>query len=106
MQFEKLHPPAEGNPLRYEDGRCVAPSDPILPFIEGDGVGPEIVAVARRVLDAAVERAYGRERRLVWFELYAGGKAWERYGEWLPQDTLDAISHFGIALKGPLTTPV
>jgi len=106
MQFEKLHPPAEGNPLRYEDGRCVAPSDPILPFIEGDGVGPEIVAVARRVLDAAVARAYAGERRLVWFELYAGGKAWERYGEWLPNDTLDAIAHFGIALKGPLTTPV
>jgi len=106
MQFEKLHPPAEGNPLRYEDGRCVAPADPILPFIEGDGVGPEIVAVARRVLDAAVARAYAGERRLVWFELYAGGKAWERYGEWLPNDTLDAIAHFGIALKGPLTTPV
>jgi len=106
MQFEKLHPPAEGNPLRYEGGRCVAPGDPILPFIEGDGVGPEIVAVARRVLDAAVARAYAGERRLVWFELYAGGKAWERYGEWLPNDTLDAIAHFGIALKGPLTTPV
>jgi isocitrate dehydrogenase len=106
MQFEKLHPPAEGNPLRYEDGRCVAPADPILPFIEGDGVGPEIVAVARRVLDAAVAQTYAGERRLVWFELYAGGKAWERYGEWLPNDTLDAIAHFGIALKGPLTTPV
>jgi isocitrate dehydrogenase len=106
MQFEKLHPPAEGNPLRYEEGRCVAPADPILPFIEGDGVGPEIVAVARRVLDAAVARAYDGQRRLVWFELYAGGKAWERYGEWLPNDTLDAIAHFGIALKGPLTTPV
>ena len=106
MQFEKLHPPAEGNPLRYEDGRAIAPADPILPYIEGDGVGPEIVAVARRVLDAAVAKAYGGERRLVWFEVFAGGKAWERYGEWLPNDTLDAISHYGIALKGPLTTPV
>ncbi|HEV8198620.1 MAG TPA: isocitrate dehydrogenase (NADP(+)) [Candidatus Polarisedimenticolia bacterium] len=106
MQFEKLHPPIEGNPLRYEEGRCLAPPDPIIPFIEGDGVGPEIVAAARRVLDAAVARAYEGERRLVWFEVFAGGKAWERYGEWLPQDTLDAVAHYGIAFKGPLTTPV
>ena len=106
MQFEKLHPPPEGNPLRYEEGRAIAPADPILPVIEGDGVGPEIVAVARKVLDAAVARAYAGERRLVWFEVFAGGKAWERYGEWLPNDTLDAIAHYGIALKGPLTTPV
>ncbi|HET8946082.1 MAG TPA: isocitrate dehydrogenase (NADP(+)) [Candidatus Polarisedimenticolia bacterium] len=106
MQFEKLHPPVEGNPLRYEEGRCLAPADPIVPFIEGDGVGPEIVAAARRVLDAAVAAAYEGERRLVWFEVFAGGKAWERYGEWLPQDTLDAMAHYGIAFKGPLTTPV
>ena len=106
MQFEKLHPPPEGNPLRYEAGRCLCPPDPIVPFIEGDGVGPEIVAAARRVLDAAVLQAYEGERRLVWFELFAGGKAWERYGEWLPQDTLDAIAHYGVAFKGPLTTPV
>src|SRR5262245_39782626 len=106
MQFEKLHEPAQGNPLRYEEGRAIAPADPILPYIEGDGVGPEIVAVARKVLDAAVAHAYGGERRLVWFEVFAGAKAWERYGEWLPNDTLDAIAHFGIALKGPLTTPV
>jgi len=106
MQFEKLHPPVAGNPLRYEEGRCLTPPDPIIPFIEGDGVGPEIVAAARRVLDSAVARAYEGERRLVWFEVYAGGKAWERYGEWLPQDTLDALAHYGIAFKGPLTTPV
>jgi len=106
MQFEKLHPPVEGNPLRYEEGRCLTPPDPIIPFIEGDGVGPEIVAAARRVLDSAVARAYEGERRLVWFEVFAGGKAWERYGEWLPQDTLDAMAHYGIAFKGPLTTPV
>ncbi len=106
MQFEKLHPPVAGNPLRYEEGRCLTPPDPIIPFIEGDGVGPEIVAAARRVLDSAVARAYEGERRLVWFEVFAGGKAWERYGEWLPQDTLDAMAHYGIAFKGPLTTPV
>jgi isocitrate dehydrogenase len=106
MQFEKLHPPIDGNPLRYEEGRCLTPPDPIVPYVEGDGVGPEIVAAARRVLDVAVHRAYGGERRLVWFEVFAGGKAWERYGEWLPQDTLDALAHYGIAFKGPLTTPV
>jgi isocitrate dehydrogenase len=106
MQFEKLHPPPDGNPLRYEEGRCLAPANPIVPFMDGDGVGPEIVAASRRVLDAAVARAYRGERRLVWFEVFAGGKAWERYGEWLPQDTLDAIAHYGVAFKGPLTTPV
>jgi isocitrate dehydrogenase len=106
MEFERLIAPTEGGRVRYEEGRCLAPSDPIVPFIEGDGVGPEIFAVTRKVLDAAVARAYGGARRIVWFEVFAGGKAWEKYGEWLPQDTLDAIDHFGTALKGPLTTPV
>jgi isocitrate dehydrogenase len=106
MEFERLIAPTEGGRVRYEEGRCLAPPDPIVPFIEGDGVGPEIFGVTRKVLDAAVARAYGGARRIVWFEVFAGGKAWEKYGEWLPQDTLDAIDHFGTALKGPLTTPV
>src|SRR5262245_26507273 len=106
MEFERLIAPSEGTRVRYEEGRCLAPPDPIVPFIEGDGVGPEIFGVTRAVLDAAVARAYGGARRLAWFEVFAGGKAWDKYGEWLPQDTLDAIDHFGVALKGPLTTPV
>jgi isocitrate dehydrogenase len=106
LKFEKLNIPREGRPLHFEDGHLRVPPDPIIPFIEGDGIGPDLWAAARPVLDTAVARAYGDARRLHWFEIYAGGKAWDKYGEWLPQDTLEAIRAWTIALKGPLTTPV
>ena len=106
MKFEKLNVPLEGKRIEVEDGQLRVPSHPILPFIEGDGIGPDIWAAARRVLDAAVRKAYGDKRRVHWFEVYAGEKARDRYGEWLPQDTLEAIRHYTVAIKGPLTTPI
>ena len=82
------------------------PNDPIVPFIEGDGIGPDIWAAAQRVFDAAVEQAYGGERKIHWTEVLAGQKAFDETGEWLPQATLDAIKEYLLAIKGPLTTPV
>ena len=106
MKFEKLNVPLEGKRIEVEDGQLRVPPHPILPFIEGDGIGPDIWAAARRVLDAAVKKAYGGKRRIHWFEVYAGGKARDKYGEWLPQDTLEAIRYYTVAIKGPLTTPI
>ena len=106
MKFEKLNVPLEGKRIEVEDGQLRVPAHPILPFIEGDGIGPDIWAAARRVLDAAVKKAYGGKRLIHWFEVYAGGKARDKYGEWLPQDTLEAIRHYTVAIKGPLTTPI
>jgi len=106
LKFEKLNVPLEGKRIEAEDGKLRVPSHPILPFIEGDGIGPDIWAAARRVLDAAVKKAYGGKRLIHWFEVYAGGKARDKYGEWLPQDTLEAIRHYTVAIKGPLTTPI
>jgi len=106
LKFEKLNVPLEGKRIEVEDGKLRVPSHPILPFIEGDGIGPDIWAAARRVLDAAVKKAYGGKRLIHWFEVYAGGKARDKYGEWLPQDTLEAIRHYTVGIKGPLTTPI
>ncbi|HXH28074.1 MAG TPA: isocitrate dehydrogenase (NADP(+)) [Candidatus Polarisedimenticolia bacterium] len=106
MKFEKLNLPQEGRTIEVEDGQLKVPPDPILPYIEGDGIGPDIWAAASRVLDAAVQAAYGSKRRIHWFEIFAGGKGREKYGVWLPQDTLEAIRHYKVAIKGPLTTPV
>ncbi len=106
MAYEKLTPPTEGERIRVEDGKLVVPDRPIIPFIEGDGIGVDITPAMRRVVDAAVEKAYGGRRKIVWFEIYAGEKAHERYGEWLPEDTFQAIREYIVAIKGPLTTPV
>src|SRR5690606_10590999 len=89
-----------------EQGQLNVPNNPIIPFIEGDGIGPDIWAAASKVLDAAVEKAYNGERKIVWKEILAGEKAFNKTGEWLPQETLDAIDEYYIAIKGPLTTPV
>jgi len=104
--FNQLPVPADGAAIGFQNGKFVAPDNPILPFIEGDGTGRDIWKAARQVFDAAVEAAYGGKRRVVWYEVFAGEKAHQRFGEWLPQDTLEAIRHFRIAIKGPLTTPV
>jgi isocitrate dehydrogenase len=107
--YEKLVAPTEGERItRAADGSLLVPDRPIVPFIEGDGIGPDIWAASVRVFDAAVHAAYGGERKVAWYEIYAGEKANEMYGEgtWLPDDTPRAIEEFGLAIKGPLTTPV
>jgi isocitrate dehydrogenase len=98
--------PPDGQAIRYSGGALQVPDAPILPFIEGDGTGRDIWKASRRVFDAAVETAYGGKRRIVWFEVFAGEKAYNTFNEWLPNDTVEAIRDFRIAIKGPLTTPV
>ena len=97
---------ANGEKITVTDGVLNVPNHPIIPFIEGDGIGPEIWSVARKVFEAAVEKAYGQDKSIEWLEIYAGQKAFDQFGEWLPQDTLDKIREYLIALKGPLTTPI
>ncbi|MCA1057769.1 NADP-dependent isocitrate dehydrogenase [Rossellomorea aquimaris] len=96
----------QGEKITNQNGQLNVPNNPIVPFIEGDGTGPDIWAAAQRVLDASVEKAYKGERKISWKEVYAGEKAFNKTGEWLPNDTLDAIREYFIAIKGPLTTPV
>lgn len=103
---EELKPPSEGQLAKWENGKLVVPDNPIVVFIEGDGIGPEIMASARKVLDAAVEKAYGGKRKIVWWEMLAGEKAKNECGVLLPDATLEAIKMTRLALKGPLTTPV
>jgi isocitrate dehydrogenase len=98
--------PTDGQAIQYRDGKFVVPDNPVIPFIEGDGTGRDIWRAARTVFDAAVEAAYGGRRRIAWYEVYAGEKAYNKFNSWLPQQTLDAIQQFRIAIKGPLTTPV
>ncbi len=95
-----------GQKIKFENGRLLVPDIPVIPFIEGDGTGPDIWAASVRVFDAAVEKAYSGRRQITWKEILAGEKAFKLNGEWLPQDTLDAIREYLVAIKGPLTTPV
>jgi isocitrate dehydrogenase len=104
--YRNLTAPPQGDAITKRDGRLEVPSHPIIPFIEGDGTGPDIWRAAQHVFDGAVLRAYGTGRRIVWFELLAGEKAKNRLDSWLPDDTLAAIAHHLVAIKGPLTTPV
>jgi isocitrate dehydrogenase len=106
LQLELLTPPAEGQRIEVKDGRLVVPDQPIIPYIEGDGTGPDIWRAARRIFDAAVRKAYGGRRRIVWFEVFAGEKAFSTFKTWLPEDTLRAFQHYIVGIKGPLTTPV
>lgn len=103
---EKLSVPENGSRVSFNGKNWDVPNNPIIPFIEGDGIGPDIWAATQKVLDAGIEKIYGGEKKIHWMEIYAGEKAQDVYGEWLPQETFDAIKHFGIAIKGPLTTPV
>ncbi|MGE5704668.1 MAG: NADP-dependent isocitrate dehydrogenase [Clostridia bacterium] len=98
--------PAAGEKITVDNGKLNVPNNPVIPFIEGDGTGPDIWNASVRVLDAAVEKAYKGEKKIAWFEVYAGEKAFNKFGEWLPEDTLTAINEYLIAIKGPLTTPV
>jgi isocitrate dehydrogenase len=96
----------QGEKITVSNGVLNVPNNPIIPFIEGDGIGPDIWAASERVLNAAVEKAYKGERKLVWKEVLAGEKAFNQTGEWLPKETLDVINEYLIAIKGPLTTPI
>ena len=106
IELEQLVAPTEGERIGLTNGQLVVPNKPIIPVIEGDGIGRDIMKVTRRVVDAAVQTAYNGENQIVWFDVYAGENAMAKYNEWLPQDTFDAIEYFRVALKGPLTTPV
>ncbi|MEH6947739.1 NADP-dependent isocitrate dehydrogenase [Bacillus sp. JJ634] len=96
----------QGQKITVTNGALNVPNNPVVPFIEGDGIGPDIWAAAVRVLDAAVEKAYNGEKKIEWKEVLAGEKAFNQTGEWLPQETLDVINEYLIAIKGPLTTPI
>ena len=107
--YEKLQPPKNGSKIKVAaNGSLTVPDDPIIPFIEGDGTGPDIWKASQIVFDAAVEKAFKGKKKIQWFEVFAGDKANTVYGPntWLPEDTLKAIEEYAVAIKGPLTTPV
>ena len=104
--YKNLIPPTDGEPILKGDDGLRVPDRPVIPFIEGDGIGPDVWRAAQHVFDQAVARAYGEARKIVWFEVLAGEKAFAQTGEWLPEDTLTAIANYVVAIKGPLTTPV
>jgi isocitrate dehydrogenase len=104
--YKDLTPPSSGEPITMRDGRLDVPNEPIIPFIEGDGTGPDIWRASRHVFDSAVKKAYGGQKRIAWFEVLAGEKSNEKLGTFLPDDTLVAIDQHLVAIKGPLGTPV
>ncbi len=109
MSYEKIEIPSVGEKITVnEDNSLNVPSSPVVPFIEGDGIGVDITPVMKKVVDAAVEKAYGGEKSIAWMEVYAGEKAVRVYGDdtWLPQETFDAVKDYVVSIKGPLTTPV
>jgi isocitrate dehydrogenase len=106
VKFSKVEPPKDGKPITIENNKLKVPSNPIIPVIEGDGIGPDIMKATRRVVDASVEKSYGGKKKIAWFDIYAGDSGMEKYGEVLPKDTFNAIKQYIVALKGPLTTPV
>ncbi len=107
-KFEKLSPPTQGERVRFKDGLPIVPDNPIIPFIRGDGTGVDIWPATQKVIDQAIEKAYGSKRKIEWFKIYAGDEACDLYGtyQYLPDETIDAIREYGVAIKGPLTTPV
>jgi isocitrate dehydrogenase len=104
--YNGVHVPSEGKKINYAGGKYEVPDHPVVPFIEGDGTGRDIWKASLRVFDAAVEKAYKGQRRVAWYEVFAGEKAKAKFDSWLPDDTVDAIREFRVAIKGPLTTPV
>src|SRR6202790_157466 len=98
--------PAGGKKITISNGKLDVPGEPIIPFIEGDGTGRDIWKASVRVFDAAVQKAYAGKRRVIWYEVFAGEKAKAEFDNWLPDDTVNAIREFRVAIKGPLTTPV
>jgi isocitrate dehydrogenase len=104
--FNGIETPADGKAIEVRDGKLVVPDNPIIPFIEGDGTGRDIWKASVRVFDAAVAKAYGGQKRIVWYEIFAGEKAFNKFNEWLPKGSVEAIQRYVVAIKGPLTTPV
>jgi isocitrate dehydrogenase len=106
--YEKITAPTTGSKITFKDGEPIVPDDPIIPFIRGDGTGVDLWPASQKVMDAAVEKAYGGKKKINWFKIYVGDEACEQYGtyQYLPQDSLDAIKEYGVAIKGPLTTPI
>ena len=106
--YKKISPPTSGTKITMKGGKLAVPDDPIIPFIEGDGTGPDIWRASVRVMDAAVAKAFGGRKKIVWWEIYAGEKANQVYGPntWLPDETVEAAREYLVAIKGPLTTPV
>ena len=105
-EYKNFAPPASGDPITMRDGKLSVPAEPIIPFIEGDGTGPDIWRASQLVLDGAVSKAYGTKRRIAWYEVLAGEKSKNVLNTWLPEETVAAISKYLVAIKGPLTTPV
>ncbi len=103
-RFAKV--PSKGERIAFEKGALKVPDNPIIPFVEGDGTGPDIWRASVRVFDAAVEKAFGGQRRVAWMEVFAGEKSHSQFNDWLPQETIDAMQEFRVSIKGPLTTPV
>ena len=106
MTYENVKVPEGGAKITMQNGKLQVPDNPIMPFIEGDGTGRDIWRASVRVFDAAVEKAYGGERKIYWMEVYAGEKAYEMFNEWLPEETVTAFREFLVGIKGPLTTPI
>jgi isocitrate dehydrogenase len=106
MSYIHVEVPADGTKIGIRDGKLEVPDRPIVPFIEGDGTGPDIWRASVRVLDAAVAKAYGGRRKIAWMEVYAGEKAWKQENSWLPDETVQAFREFLVGIKGPLTTPI
>ena len=109
MGYQHIVVPSNGERISTaEDGSLIVPNNPIIPFIEGDGIGVDITPVMKKVVDSAVSKAYDDEREIVWMEVYSGEKSLEVYGddEWLPEETLEAMREFTVGIKGPMTTPV
>src|SRR6476646_9792789 len=104
--FSMLKPPATGTAITKKDGRLIVPNDPIIPFIEGDGTGPDIWRASVRVFDEAVKKSYGGNKQIVWKEVLAGQKSFDKTQNWLPDETVDAFKNYLVGIKGPLTTPV
>src|SRR3954466_7151055 len=104
--FTALKPPTTGSAIARKNGRLVVPDNPIIPFIEGDGTGPDIWRASVRVFDAAVEKASGGKKKIAWMEVYAGEKSFKQFNSWLPDDTVEAFREYYVGIKGPLTTPV
>lgn len=104
--FKDLKAPANGQKITVKNGVLSVPDNPVLPFIEGDGTGPDIWKASQRVLDAAVEKAYGGKKKIEWFEVFAGEKSFNQFASWLPDDTITAFREYLVGIKGPLTTPI
>jgi isocitrate dehydrogenase len=105
-KFTHVTPPARGQTISVSGGKLAVPDQPIIPFIEGDGTGPDIWRASQRVFDAAVQKAYGGKKRIAWMEVYAGEKSFKKLDSWLPDDTVEAFKTYLVGIKGPLTTPI